>query len=233
MIKKYIFDYIKKSNFIQSLYWELKGAIFYVSATPSKVPWMTEAEKKLFYEAISDSNVILEFGSGGSTVYALEQGKKVFSIESSKWFVRLMKKSPIIQNALKKGNLLYHQVQMGTTKECSVPLNSERGELYWKKSIETISSTSTPIVIDYWDKIDTIFIDGRYRVACALNALINFPNVNKFIIHDYTNRPQYHILEKFFIHKKGADTLAILSPPANINIKEIKYQLTIYTNIYN
>lgn len=84
MIKKYIFDYIKKNNFIQSLYWELKGAKFYFSAAPSKEPWMTEAEKKLFYKTISDSNVILEFGSGGSTVYALEQGKKVFSIESSK-----------------------------------------------------------------------------------------------------------------------------------------------------
>ena len=39
---------------------------------------MTETEKELFYNVISDSNVILEFGSGGSTVYALEQGKKFF-----------------------------------------------------------------------------------------------------------------------------------------------------------
>lgn len=143
-----------------------------------------------------------------------------------------MKKSPIIQNALKKGNLLYYQVQMGSTKECSVPLNSERGELYWKESIETISSISSPIVIDYWDKIDTIFIDGRYRVACALNALIHFPNVNKFIIHDYTNRSQYHILEDFFIHESDAETLSILSPSSSIDVNKIKSYLDDYKDIF-
>lgn len=217
---------------MQNLYWELKGAKFYFSAAPSKEPWMTEAEKQLFYEVIADSNVILEFGSGGSTVYALEQGKKVFSIESSKWFVRLMKKSPVIKKAIQDNNLLYYQVHMGTTKECSVPLDNDHGELYWKNSLENISSTSIPIVTNYWDKIDTVFIDGRYRVACALNALINFPKVKKFIIHDYTNRPQYHILEKFFIRKKEVGTLVILSPGININIKTIKHHLINYKNSY-
>lgn len=194
---------------------------------------MTEAEKQLFYEVIADSNVILEFGSGGSTVYALEQGKKVFSIESSKWFVRLMKKSPVIKKAIQDNNLLYHQVQMGTTKECSVPLNSEHGELYWKNSLESISSAPAPIVTDYWDKIDTIFIDGRYRVACALNALINFPKVKKFIIHDYTNRPQYHILEKFFIREKEIENLVIFSPIIPIDIKKIKESIHIFKKFYD
>ena len=119
-----------------------------------------------------------------------------------------------------------------TSKECSVPLNSEHGELYWKNSLESISSTPAPIVTDYWDKIDTIFIDGRYRVACALNALINFPKVKKFIIHDYTNRPQYHILEKFFIRKDEVETLAILSPLTSIDIDKIKNYLHTYKDVF-
>jgi len=233
MIKEYILGCVKKYSFTYKLYWELKGAKFYLLSSPSKEPHMTETEKELFYNVISDSNVILEFGSGGSTVYALEQGKKVFSIESSRWFVRLMKKSPVIKKAIQDDNLLYYQVRMGTTKEWSIPLNSELGELYWKKSVETISSMPVSIVKNYWDKVDTIFIDGRYRVSCALNALITFPKVNKFVIHDYTNRPQYHILENFFIRKYEVGTLAVLEPNTLFDIAEIKQYLIRYRNIYD
>ena len=222
-----------KNIFIQTIYWEIKGLLLYLFSTPSKEPWMTDSEKELFYKSISDSNIILEFGSGGSTFYALKQGKKIFSIESSAWFIRMMKKSPLIKDAINRNHLLYYYANMGTTKEYSIPLHTDNGDIYWKKSIEEISSMENQLVNHFLKDVDTIFIDGRYRVSCALNALRYFKNAKKFIIHDYNNRPQYHILEKFFIREDEAGSLVIFSPRPNINIDDINNNLLIYRNIYD
>lgn len=246
MLKKYIlnqaekyvlfnklYTFCKKIFFVQRIYWNCKGFVNFLTEKPYPEPWMTDCERQLFYEILSTTKVMLEFGSGGSTIYALTKGIKVFSIESSFWFICMMKKSIIIRNAIKNHNLFYHYANIGTTKDYAVPLDISRGEIYWKKSIEHILSISSPMTMQYINNIDTVFIDERYRVACVLNILLNFKNIQNIVIHDYTNRQQYHILDKFLLKNKEAGTLVLCSPKKNIDYEELKKYLLLYKDIYN
>jgi hypothetical protein len=52
---------------------------------------------------------------------------------------------------------------------------------------------------DIMPTVDTVFIDGRYRVACALHVLQHItPKSHIVIFDDYTNRPHYASVEAFY-----------------------------------
>ena len=70
-----------------------------------------------------------------------------------------------------------------------------------------------------------ILIDGRFRVACALDVFKKIKNDTIILIHDYSKRINYHIIEKYYIKLKTWDSLA-----AFIKRNDIKY---IPKNIYN
>jgi hypothetical protein len=61
---------------------------------------------------------------------------------------------------------------------------------------------------------DLILIDGRFRVACGLAAALEAPDAT-VLVHDYTFRPDYQILEEFFVVTRKVETLVEchLKPP--------------------
>ena len=62
----------------------------------------------------------------------------------------------------------------------------------WKSYVQA------PWKVIYNQTPDLIFIDGRFRVACALYSIImmrDYPKT-KILIDDYLNRPEYKIIEK-------------------------------------
>ena len=86
----------------------------------------------------------------------------------------------------------------------------------WKKYIQAYKK-------EY--NADIILIDGRFRVACALDIFSKIRNDTSVLIHDYENRKQYHIVENYYIKIKTWDTLAFFIKNPNIN--------SIPENIYN
>ena len=73
---------------------------------------------------------------------------------------------------------------------------------------------------------DFILIDGRFRVACTCQSLLrcNKPGV-LFAIHDFWNRPEYHILLKFFDVIDRADSLGIFKAKQKIDWQELNLVL--------
>lgn len=210
-LKHALQDFLQNNNYIQAVRYSIKGLSLYLTGSPSTRPWMEDAEREAFYAALADTSVLLEFGSGGSTWYAVTHGIRVFSVESSLWFMRLMKKAPAIRQAIKQNRLRYYHANTGITKEWSYPIFPVDGALYWQKPLMDIPREDTELSRHFWSQIDTVFIDGRYRVACALNALKALPNIKKIIIHDYMDRPHYHVLETLLTRQTSAGTLAIFS----------------------
>lgn len=193
---------------------------------------MTEKELTLFRSTLTNTKYLLEFGSGGSTYYAIKNGITVFSIESSLSFIKIMEKSSLIKRAIKNNKLLYYHANIGLTGEWSIPINTNvDGYKYWGIPLKQISQMNKPIC-SHWENIDTVFIDGRYRVACALNLLFHFPKLDKIIFHDYLNNPQYKIIENFYSCVDHSDTLAIFKPQKDINLCTVENTLNIYRNIY-
>ena len=176
--------------------------------------------EKLF----KSSRIILEYGSGNSTLYANKINKLIFSVESDKGFYEYLKNKIIKKN--------YHFVDFGLVYFYSVPFFEKlrkkklrrKSEEYSKKILKELESKkSFP---------DLILIDGRYRVLCALqiykfiekNKLFN----TKIIFDDYKNRKQYHIVSKFFKIKIYEDMALLKFKKTSINIESfIKKNLSI------
>ncbi len=62
---------------------------------------------------------------------------------------------------------------------------------------------------------DIILIDGRIRVACALDIFSKIRKNTLVLIHDY-DREYYHIIENYYIKVKSWDTLSAFFKNPNI-----------------
>ena len=69
------------------------------------------------------------------------------------------------------------------------------------------------------NKPDLIFIDGRFRVACALYSIIQMKDYpgNKILIDDYSYRPEYKIIEKYANFEGIKGRLGIFKVPIKID----------------
>ncbi|MDY5557061.1 hypothetical protein [Helicobacter sp.] len=78
--------------------------------------------------------------------------------------------------------------------------------------------------------IDTIFIDGRFRVACALSTLLYCPN-STIMIHDFFNRLQYRIVLEFLDTIEACETLGVFKPKKRLNKANLQTLLEQYAYI--
>ena len=76
---------------------------------------------------------------------------------------------------------------------------------------------------------DIILIDGRFRVACALDIFSKIKKETIVLIHDYTIRDSYHIIENYYKIIEVWDTLAAFIKKSNI----INIPLDIYNKYLN
>ncbi len=72
------------------------------------------------------------------------------------------------------------------------------------------------------DAIDTCLIDGRFRVACAIQTILKCQNIKFLMIHDYTFREYYHIIEEFLDIVEIIDTLAIFEVKLDVDTEKLK-----------
>ena len=78
----------------------------------------------------------------------------------------------------------------------------------WKKYIQAYKA-------EY--NADIILIDGRFRVACGLDIFSKIKYDTLVLIHDYNDRKEYHILEKYYIKVKSWDALAAFFKNPNVS----------------
>jgi len=161
-------------------------------------PWMTSKDLKAFCSFMKPGNIYFEFGSGGSTNIASFYNVKTYSVESDvKWHKKLK------DNNIKAN---YITVDLNVQKEGypGPKTNIEN----WKKYIQAYKK-------EY--NANIILIDGRFRVACGLDIFPKIKNDCIVLIHDYTKRIQYHILENYYVKIKTWDNLAAFIKRPYIN----------------
>lgn len=177
---------------------------------------MTKEELKILHTHMDLSTRFLEFGSGASTLYAasVPSIRQIDSVESSESFINEnLKPNPIISNALSAGKLLFHIIDIGKTIHWGYPIGFRKKHLWPNYSLSIFSEKS---------EHDLILIDGRFRVACTLNCILNTPPDCKIIIHDFWNRPAYHSVLPFLETNDKADTLGLFSKKPDIDHNEVK-----------
>ena len=164
----------------------------------STKPIMTDLERELFINTIKNSKYYLEFGGGGSTFLILKStNAKVICVEGDMNWI----------NHMRMNYFIYEQELL-----CRLKSEYDKYPNYSSKVFEYIDK----------EKIDTVFIDGRFRVACALQSIINLNKNAVIIIHDFFDRDYYHVLLNYLEVINKADTLGVFKIKENINYDEIK-----------
>jgi hypothetical protein len=177
---------------------------------------MTKGELELLHSHIDSSTHYLEFGSGESTIYASRSSRvqTIVSVESSQEYIDgNLKPNQDINTALSTGKLRFHRIDIGETVHWGYPKDKSKMHLWPNYSLSVFSEKKD---------FDLVLIDGRFRVACTLNTLLNTPDNCLIMIHDFWNRPEYHIVLKFLNIKERIDTLGIFTKKNNVNQQEIE-----------
>ncbi len=152
------------------------------------MPWMHTKEIEFVTSQLNPDDVMLEWGSGGSTTLFSVLVDRYYSIEHVKdWYNK-------VSDALKQYPLLDVNYNFISP---DLPRYSATRYKEFQTYIEYPSTFKCTF--------DKVFIDGRSRAECAKFIL---PYLNKdsiVFIHDYYTRPQYHWVEEYYDILGGVD----------------------------
>ena len=116
---------------------------------------------------------------------------------------------------LGEGEQRVDTLQIGTTGEWGFPLSHEP-VVAWLNYHQAIWD-----VVDA-SKLDFVLVDGRFRVACALQLLLRTREKTPLImVHDFTPREYYHVLLEYFDVVEEADTAVIMERKAPVSFAEV------------
>lgn len=145
--------------------------------------WMHPREKQLITNKLNCDTVMLEWGSGGSTLEFSPLVNQYYSIEHNKeWFNSV--KSSLEHNNIK--NVNYNFVAQNN-------LNPDRRQseyYHFKDYLNIIDSFNT--------KFDVVLIDGRARRLCAKKVIPYLKEDSIVIIHDWVLRREYHCVTDYY-----------------------------------
>lgn len=168
-------------------------------------------EVEVYYQR---ANIILEYGSGGSTYLASKmENKKIFSIESdSAWLCNL---GIQIRGSLPKSWPYLYYVDIGKTKEWGHPVDESRSKNWPNYSVGIWSE-------NFFIQPDVVLIDGRFRKACFLATLAGCEKNMTVLFDDYSDRKHYHEVEKFISPTRFVGRMAIFEiKPGMVSTKDV------------
>jgi len=136
--------------------------------------------------AYQGAGVILEYGTGGSTVLAADLARVVFSVESAPGWLTMMQ--GWFHANPPKAALHLHHGDIGKTRAWGYPADNKQVARW----------SNYPVSV--WDRPDfqhpdVVLIDGRFRVACLYTTLLRITRPVHVLWDDYIDRPAYHKVE--------------------------------------
>lgn len=155
----------------------------------------------LVRQELGAARVVLEYGSGGSTFLALEQGVEfIFSVESdARWASR-------IESALAAhhapGRFHIHHADIGPTGNWGLPKGNSAARRF-------PAYAAGPYDHPQFRHPDLILVDGRFRTACFITAMLRCTRPVRLLFDDYSDRPHYHWVEDFFTPSAHAGRMAL------------------------
>jgi hypothetical protein len=192
------------------------------SADSNSVPHMDEEGLAYFVDVAQRSRCYLEYGSGGSTLFAANVAKvpAIISIESDKKWVDKVK----AKIAMPHRGIYIEHCDIGEVTEWGTPKGREKMENFWRYSAQPWQTARARQLVP-----DTVLIDGRFRVACFLTTLINARIGTTALFDDYLDRPHYFVVEEFcpLVAKRGR--MGIFSATRSFSVPTICEQLARYS----
>ena len=151
---------------------------------------MPAAEAAALRAAYAGAGVILEYGTGGSTLMAAEMpGKVIFAVESDRYWLSMMRAWMVAHPGASTVNL--HRADVGPTRRWGHP----RNEVRWRHYAD--------YPLGVWERDDflhpdVVLIDGRFRVGCFLATILRITRPVTILFDDYLPRLAYRAVEEWF-----------------------------------
>lgn len=193
-------------------------------------PCFDSAGAEFFQSAIVNARHYLEYGSGGSTMLAHRHVKTLVSVESDKRFLTAVAQRLQEQPAGAEVKLIHAAI--GLTEQWGYP----------------VFTTVTPRRVQRWRTYpqapwsyfrarnlqpDLILVDGRFRVACALESLLQLTPESgcRILIDDYGERP-YKIIEDFADLIEMLGRMAVFHPRSDMDRERCRQVLETHYGDY-
>ena len=178
---------------------------------------MTENEIKLLRCELAHAETYLEFGSGNSTRIAAELPhlRRITVVESDDTFFRTqVVTTPAVRDAIGSGRLEYLYINIGETGEWGYPLTAERADAWPEYHAKAFRAK---------ENYDLILVDGRFRIACILQACLRCGRKTRILVRDFFNRPSYFVVLPFLNCLRRVDTFGLFKP----DLRRIKRNRTL------
>jgi hypothetical protein len=164
-------------------------------------PLMHKHEYEFIEKYLNKNDILLEWGSGNSTLYFSDLVTKIISIEHDNDWINNIQ---IGINTYNIPNIELNYIPSHTPDP--IPCRYEQ----FKDYVEFPKNNNV--------KFTKVFIDGRARKYCA-KSIYDMIDENVIVmIHDY-NRPDYQLVEKYYdVIEQLTDGQGIVSLKKKINV---------------
>ena len=162
----------------------------------------------VFTSFLTKNITFFEFASGCSSIIAKYYAKKSYAVEGNKKWYDIG-----VKNGL-KDNLLFRDLKC----DGSGPLLSYPGR---KSTMKDWKNFFQAYKKEY--NADVIFIDGRFRVACALDVFSKIKNDTVLLLHE-CNRKQYKVIQNYYNLIRHWGILCMYQKKENISEIPLKIQ---------
>jgi len=193
--------------------------------TQDMEPMMDKSEVAFLGRTLDGAESYLEFGMGGSTIFALQHAniKCLKSVESSVEWVEKVSEEPGVSSAIKAGRLVLEHADIGPTKAFGYPADPKTEHKWPSYSQQTIGCDGCPSNTTGGHNV--VLVDGRFRVACFLHILAAVNDEDRelttLLVHDY-DRQDYHVVEEFVEVIERVNRLAAFQRKAGVDNKRVQ-----------
>lgn len=165
---------------------------------------------------------VLEFGSGGSTLIFAKRASKVVSVESDRYFANSVAGILRKQGISNATDILW--VNIGPTKSYGQPWSTLKYLMLYR-----YQNYSDEVFKKYpgVNLSDVVFVDGRFRVACAMNSILCIKHDFILIIDDYFDRSEYFVIDSVL----GQPNISLLNT-AIFYVEKEKVSLKLVERVY-
>ena len=171
--RKHIFRWIKSCQESQFL--------------KQKIPWLTFDSIDFLNTLPLSSKKVFEWGSGGSTLFWLEKGANVVSVEHDRQWYEMIKST--ISNM---ENIDYKLIEPETNRRRSDVSDPSDPESYLSSTSNEQSYYKYVSIIDQYEDnyFDIVLVDGRARPSCIKHA-VSKVKIGGLLILDNSDRDYY------------------------------------------
>ncbi|MCB4767249.1 hypothetical protein LGR54_01390 [Ancylobacter sp. Lp-2] len=182
------------------------------TSVPLLAPTLSPAELDTLLRHARTARGIVEYGCGHSTGEFVRLGAaRILSIDSDPAWIERLRLVPELAGAEAEGRLGFIHVDLGPVKNWGKPKDRSLKQRWPAYPL-------APWVREPDFAPDLVFVDGRFRVASILAALLFGPPGVTVVAHDFWSRPEYHPVLAFAEVVERAETLAVLRAAPGLDL---------------